>query len=116
MEDVDQPSVIGPFPITIVPNQSRKMDTLFQQWLSLSETQNVLFKEVEAIDQALGLEYQQTVLKEIKNLVEQISDMSVDLSEQRIGLISTEVNNENLVPPRSPRRRRPSGSGMVRFT
>jgi hypothetical protein len=93
----------------IVPNQSRKMDSLFQQWLSLSETQNFVFQEVESIDQALGREYEQTVLKEIKTLVEQISDMSVELSEQKI-FVNT--NSDSLVPPRSPRRRRPSGSGI----
>jgi hypothetical protein len=111
-KEAEKSLLVGPTPFAIVPNQNRKMETLFQHWLTLSETQKFVHKELDSIDQDLGLEYQQTVLKGIKSLVEQISDMSVELSEQRIR-VTADSSEVNLVPPRSPRRRRPSGSGTT---
>jgi hypothetical protein len=107
---------LGSSPLSITPNQARKMDTLFQQWLSLPESQMFMRQELDSIDHKLGEEYHNIVLNGIKSLVEQISDMSVDLSDSKQTMLIDLAPDTTLVPPRSPnRRRKPSGSGKITF-
>jgi hypothetical protein len=94
---------------SIVPNQARKVESFFQQWMALPEAHKVVKTELDKIDTDLGQEYSSTVVEGVKSLVTQLS---IEESQPAIDLQLEDVD----VPPKSPRRRRrTSESGLTLF-
>jgi hypothetical protein len=60
-----------------IPDKNKKVDAIFQHWLTLPESQNFIQQELKSIDPALEAEYTEKVKNEMKMLVEQIQNMNV---------------------------------------
>lgn len=68
-------------PACIIPNPQQKVDSLFQQWLTLPDAQKFIAKELDAVDHAIGKEYQTNVQQEIQTLVDQMNELVAESSK-----------------------------------
>ncbi|KAJ3311519.1 Serine/threonine-protein phosphatase 2A regulatory subunit B'' subunit alpha [Boothiomyces sp. JEL0838] len=88
-------------PEPIQPNQNKLFAGLFQQWLSNPDSQTFILNQIETIDQDLGKEYQEKVVDGVKFLMQNISDLVLEKEDLKVS-----PKPEELVPPKSPNRRK----------
>lgn len=84
---------------SLVPNPAKKVETFFQQWISLPEAQMVVKQELEKIDPNLANSFQSEVIDGMKSLVSALS-----IEDESSAIAIEEATEVGQFPPRSPKR------------